>query len=120
MDNTLTVSGQICKCFLAVDGEKLADVRQKVSVTFQLFCGFEAFPLSYIKRNFEGGLIHARLARIKALATAGVGKSLPFRQRTYLWTVEEKQALGSICRSRETAIDGDEMSQSIGDPRIED
>jgi hypothetical protein len=51
VDNTLTVSGQICKCFLAVDGEKLADDGQKVAVTFQRFCGFEAFPLSYIKKE---------------------------------------------------------------------
>lgn len=75
MDNTLSELGQNCKCFLAVSGETVAANGQNVAVTFQLFCGFEAHPLSYIKKELEGGLIHARLARPIALATAGVGKS---------------------------------------------
>ena len=92
MVSSVAVHGQFCKWFLAVDGENVAVDGQKVAVTFQLFCGFEAFPLSYIKRNLEGGLIHARLARFKALATAGVGKSLSLRQRTYSWTVGRKRS----------------------------
>jgi len=98
---------------LAVDG-------QKVAVTFQLFCGFEVLSLSYIKRNLEGGLIHARLARIKALATAGVGKSIPFRQRTYSWTVGRKTGSRIDLPEPRNVIDGDEMPRSIGTPRIED
>jgi hypothetical protein len=48
-----------------------------MAVTFQRFCGVEGFSLSYIKKEVYGGLIHARLARPAALATAGVGKSVP-------------------------------------------
>jgi hypothetical protein len=57
VDNTLSEVGQNCKCFLAVYGEVcavyggiLADDGRKMAVTFQLFCGFEAHSLSYIKK----------------------------------------------------------------------
>ena len=100
MVSSVAVHGQICKWFLAVDGETLAVDGQKVAVTFQRFCGFEAFPLSYIKRNLEGGLIHARRARIKALARAGVGKSHSCRSKNgRRWTVGKNE----IARARERA-----------------
>jgi len=73
VDNTLTVYGQISNCFLAAYGENLADDGQKVAVTFQLFCGFEAFFLSYRKRKLKEDLSTSRLARPTALATAGGG-----------------------------------------------
>jgi len=43
----MTVFGHNCKCFLAVYGGILAVDGQKMAVTFQLFCGVQAFPLSY-------------------------------------------------------------------------
>jgi len=79
--SSVAVHGQICKCFLAVDGENLADDGQKVAVTFQPFCGFGGLSLSYIKKEVHRGLIHARRARIKALAMAGVGKSPSCRSK---------------------------------------
>jgi len=65
--------GQNSKCFLAVNGDSVAEDGQKMAVTIQHFCGFEAYSLSYIKKEPEGGLIHTRLARITALATAWCG-----------------------------------------------
>jgi len=96
--NTLSELGHNCKCFLAVYGAGfavfggiLADNGLKVAVTFQLFCGFQGNPLSYRKKGFRQGLIHARLARPTALATAGVGKSpsRTFKER-FRWTVGKK------------------------------
>ena len=77
MVNTLSEVGQNSKSFLAVDGGIVADDGQIMAVTIQRFCGIEGFSLSYIKKEAYGGLIHARLARPTALATAGVGKSMP-------------------------------------------
>ncbi len=101
MVNTLSELGHNGKCFLAVYGDNVADDGQKMAVTFQLFCGFEAHSLSYIKKELQGGLIHARLARIKALATAGVGKSLlPSVKECLRWTVGKKRLSRRLARIR--------------------
>jgi len=81
----------VCGAVSAVFGGILADNGLKVAVTFQLFCGFEGYSLSYIKTGFWRGLIHARLARPTALATAGVGKShsRPVKDRVR-WAIGRK------------------------------
>ena len=65
--------GQNSKCFLAVYGGDVADDGQKMAVTFQRFCGVEGFSLSYIKKEFCRGLIHARLARPPSAGDGGGG-----------------------------------------------
>jgi len=43
----------VCGAGFAVFGGILADDGLKVAVTFQLFCGVEPDPLSYIKKDFD-------------------------------------------------------------------